>query len=54
MAFVDLLLGLGIAFLQLIVGLALAMVSVYLGIWMFDKLTQGIEELKELKDQIGV
>ncbi len=49
MAFVDLLLGVGIAFLQLIVGLALAMVSVYLGIWMFDKLTQGIEELKELK-----
>ncbi|MFA5929760.1 MAG: DUF350 domain-containing protein [Candidatus Micrarchaeia archaeon] len=49
MAFVDLFLGVGIAFLQLIVGLALAMVSVYLGIWMFDKLTQGIDEMKELK-----
>ena len=49
MAFVDLLLGIGIALLQLVVGLALAMVSVYLGIWMFDKLTEGIDEIKELR-----
>jgi len=49
MAVIDLMLGVGIAFAQLIIGLILAMVSVYLGIWMFDKLTQGIEEMKELK-----
>ena len=49
MAVIDLMLGVGIAFAQLIIGLILAMVSVYLGIWMFDKLTQGIEEIKELK-----
>ena len=49
MAVIDLMLGVGIAFAQLIIGLVLAMVSVYLGIWMFDKLTQGIEEIKELK-----
>jgi len=49
MAVIDLMLGVGIAFAQLIIGLVLAMVSVYLGIWMFDKLTQGINEMKELQ-----
>ena len=45
----SLLLGLGIALAQLILGLVLAMGSVYLGIKMFDKLTEGIDEIKELK-----
>ncbi len=45
----EVLLGLGIAFVQLIVGLALAMGSVYLGLRMFDKLTEGIDEMAELK-----
>ncbi len=42
-------LGLFIAIFQLIVGLALAMGSVYLGLKMFDKLTEGTEEMAELK-----
>jgi uncharacterized membrane protein YjfL (UPF0719 family) len=41
--------GLGIALVQLVVGLALAMGSVYLGLNMFDKLTEGIDEMAELK-----
>jgi uncharacterized membrane protein YjfL (UPF0719 family) len=45
----SLLIDVGIAFLQLLVGLLLAMGSVYLGIKMFDKLTEGIDEIKELK-----
>ena len=45
----SLLLGLGIALAQLILGLVLAMGSVYLGIKMFDKLTEGIDEIKELQ-----
>jgi len=45
----SLLIGVGIALLQLILGLVLAMGSVYLGIKMFDKLTEGIDEIKELK-----
>jgi len=42
-------LGFALAFIQLIVGLALAMGSVYLGLKMFDRMTQGIDELAELK-----
>jgi len=42
-------LGLAIAFGQLILGLALAMGSVYLGLKMFDKLTEGTDEMAELK-----
>lgn len=42
-------LGVGIAIFQLIVGLALAMGSVYLGLKMFDRLTEGTEEMTELK-----
>ena len=38
-----------ISLVELIVGLALAMGSVYLGLNMFDKLTEGIDEMKELK-----
>jgi uncharacterized membrane protein YjfL (UPF0719 family) len=45
----GLMIDVGIAFLQLLVGLLLAMGSVYLGIKMFDKLTEGIDEIKELK-----
>ncbi len=45
----TLLIGLGIAFGQLIIGLVLAMGSVYLGLKMFDKLTEGIDEMAELK-----
>ncbi|MCX6773129.1 MAG: DUF350 domain-containing protein [Candidatus Micrarchaeota archaeon] len=41
--------GLGFALIQLIVGLVLAMGSVYLGLRMFDKLTEGIDEMAELK-----
>lgn len=45
----SIVLGLGIALVQLIVGLALAMGSVYLGLRMFDKLTEGIDEMAELR-----
>jgi len=45
----SLLVDVGIAFVELIIGLMLAMGSVYLGIKMFDKLTEGIDEIKELK-----
>lgn len=40
---------LAISIVELVVGLALAMGSVYLGLNMFDKLTEGIEEMQELK-----
>ena len=45
----NLVTGLAIAFLQLVLGLVFAMGSVYLGLRMFDKLTEGIDEMKELK-----
>ncbi len=45
----NLVMGLGIALGQLIVGLVLAMGSVYLGLKMFDKLTEGTDEMAELK-----
>ena len=45
----NLLIGIGIAVAQLTIGLLLAMGSVYLGIKMFDKLTEGIDEMKELQ-----
>jgi uncharacterized membrane protein YjfL (UPF0719 family) len=45
----NLLIGIGIAIAQLTLGLLLAMGSVYLGIKMFDKLTEGIDEMKELQ-----
>jgi len=45
----NLLISIGIAVAQLIIGLVLAMGSVYLGIKMFDKLTDGIDEMKELQ-----
>jgi uncharacterized membrane protein YjfL (UPF0719 family) len=41
--------GLLIAILQVIVGLALSMAAVYLGMKMFDKLTKGIEEMREIQ-----
>lgn len=41
--------GLIFAFVQLVLGLFLAMGSVYIGIKMFDKLTEGIDEMAELK-----
>ena len=43
--FVALVLAVG----QLVVGLVLAMGSVYLGLKMFDKLTEGTDEMAELK-----
>ena len=49
MGFEDLAMGIGIAVAQLAIGLLLAMGSVYLGIKMFDKLTEGIDELKEIQ-----
>jgi uncharacterized membrane protein YjfL (UPF0719 family) len=45
----NLVIGLGIALGQLVVGLVLAMGSVYLGLKMFDKLTEGTDEMAELK-----
>ena len=45
----NLLIGIGIAVAQLGIGLFFAMGSVYLGIRMFDKLTDGIDEMKELQ-----
>ncbi len=41
--------GLAIALVKLVLGLALAMGSVYLGLKMFDKMTEGIDELDEIK-----
>jgi uncharacterized membrane protein YjfL (UPF0719 family) len=45
----SLAIGLVIALVQLVIGLALAMGSVYLGLKMFDKLTEGTDEMAELK-----
>jgi uncharacterized membrane protein YjfL (UPF0719 family) len=45
----SLIVGVGISLAQLVLGLLLAMASVYLGIRMFDKLTEGIDEMKELQ-----
>ncbi|MEM4348480.1 MAG: DUF350 domain-containing protein [Candidatus Anstonellaceae archaeon] len=45
----SLMVGLAISLLQLVVGLVLAMGSVYLGLRMFDKLTQSTDEMAELK-----
>ncbi|MFA4982658.1 MAG: DUF350 domain-containing protein [Candidatus Micrarchaeia archaeon] len=45
----SILFGLGMAFLQLVFGLGLAMGSVYLGLKIFDKLTEGVDEMAELK-----
>jgi uncharacterized membrane protein YjfL (UPF0719 family) len=43
------------AIIQLVVGLALAMGSVYIGLKMFDRLTKGIDEWKEiLKGNVAV
>jgi uncharacterized membrane protein YjfL (UPF0719 family) len=38
------------AVLQFVVGLALAMASVYIGLKMFDRLTKGVDEWKEVKN----
>ncbi|MEM2933692.1 MAG: DUF350 domain-containing protein [Methanocellales archaeon] len=46
----DMLIGLTIGFGQLIIGLLLAMGSVYIGLKLLDKLTKGIDEMKELKN----
>jgi uncharacterized membrane protein YjfL (UPF0719 family) len=40
--------GLVVALAQVVVGLALSMAAVYLGIRMFDKLTKGTDEMKEI------
>jgi uncharacterized membrane protein YjfL (UPF0719 family) len=45
----SLAIGFLIAILQVIVGLALSMAAVYLGMKMFDKLTKGIEEMREIQ-----
>jgi uncharacterized membrane protein YjfL (UPF0719 family) len=50
MASIDLILGgLIMALIQLVVGLVLSMGSVYIGLKMFDKLTHGIDEWKEIQ-----
>ena len=41
--------GIVVALLQLLIGLALAMSSVYLGLRMFDRMTEGINEMDEIK-----
>lgn len=41
--------GLAIAIVKLVLGLFLAMGSVYLGMRMFDRMTEGIDEMSELK-----
>jgi uncharacterized membrane protein YjfL (UPF0719 family) len=41
--------GLLFAIIQLIIGLVLALGAVYIGLKMFDKLTEGIDEMEELK-----
>lgn len=45
----SIIIGLAIAAVQLLVGLALAMGSVYIGLKMFDRLTEGTDEMAELK-----
>ncbi len=49
MGFGTLFIGLLVALVQLVVGLILAIGSVYLGLRMFDKLTEGTDEMAELK-----
>ncbi|VVB57699.1 Uncharacterised protein [uncultured archaeon] len=41
--------GVVAAILQLLIGLGLAMSSVYLGLRMFDRMTEGINEMDEIK-----
>jgi len=41
--------GLVIGFLQLVLGLVVAMFSIYMGMRLFDRVTKGINEMKELK-----
>ncbi|VVC01069.1 Uncharacterised protein [uncultured archaeon] len=41
--------GIVAALLQLLIGLGLAMSSVYLGLRMFDRMTEGINEMDEIK-----
>ncbi|MFH0961684.1 MAG: DUF350 domain-containing protein [archaeon] len=43
------LVGLGLAFGQLFFGLVLSLASVYIGLKAFDRMTVGIDEMKELK-----
>ncbi len=38
------------ALIQLVIGLALAMGSVYIGLKMFDRLTKGVDEWKEIQN----
>lgn len=45
----NIVVNLGIVFVQLVISLAFAMGSVYLGLRLFDKLTEGIDEMAELK-----
>lgn len=49
MGFEDLLVNLGIVVIQLVISLAFAMGSIYLGLKVFDSLTEGIDEMDELK-----
>ncbi len=41
--------GVVMALLQLLIGLGLAMSSVYIGLRMFDRMTEGINEMDEIK-----
>lgn len=45
----DLTFSIIIFFLQVFVGMLFAILSVYLGLRFFDKMTEGIDEIKELK-----
>ncbi|MBS3068913.1 DUF350 domain-containing protein [Candidatus Micrarchaeota archaeon] len=41
--------SLAVGFAQLVIGLLLALLSAYVGLKMFDRITKGISEMKELK-----
>ena len=55
MALDQAIVGVVAAIIQLVVGLALALGSVYIGLKMFDRMTKGIDEWKEiLKGNVAV
>ncbi|MGE5379259.1 MAG: DUF350 domain-containing protein [Candidatus Saccharibacteria bacterium] len=55
MALDQAIVGIVAAIIQLVVGLALAMGSVYIGLKLFDRMTKGIDEWKEiLKGNVAV
>ena len=45
----SVMINLGVVFIQLVISLAVAMGSVYLGLKLFDRMTENLDEIEELK-----